>query len=39
MIISAQVAIYPLRQDRLTPAITAVGRAFEAVGLEPAVGP
>jgi uncharacterized protein YqgV (UPF0045/DUF77 family) len=39
MIVSAQVAIYPLRQDRLTPAITAVRRAFEAAGLEPAVGP
>ena len=39
MVVSAQVAIYPLRQDRLTPAITAVRRAFEAAGLGPAVGP
>lgn len=39
MLVSAQVAIYPLRQDRLTPAVTAVRRAFEAAGLEPAVGP
>lgn len=39
MIVSAQVAIYPLRQDRLTPAITAVSRAFEAAGLRPEVGP
>jgi len=39
MNVSAQVAIYPLRQDRLTPAITAVSRALEAAGLRPEVGP
>jgi uncharacterized protein YqgV (UPF0045/DUF77 family) len=39
MTVSAQVAIYPLRQDRLTPAITAVRDALSAAGLEPAVGP
>lgn len=39
MIISAQVAIYPLRQDRFTPAITAVSRALETAGLRPEVGP
>jgi uncharacterized protein YqgV (UPF0045/DUF77 family) len=39
MIVSAQVAIYPLRQDRLTPAITTVSRAFEAAGLRSEVGP
>ncbi len=39
MIVSAQVAIYPLRQDRLTPAITAVSGALEAAGLRPEVGP
>jgi len=33
MIVSAQVAIYPLRQERLTPAITEVSHAFEAAGL------
>lgn len=38
MIVSAQIAIYPLRQERLTPAITAVSRALEAAGLEPQVG-
>jgi uncharacterized protein YqgV (UPF0045/DUF77 family) len=38
MIISAQVAIYPLRQEQLTPAITAVSRALEAAGLRPEVG-
>lgn len=39
MNVSAQVAIYPLRQDRLTPAITAVGAALRAAGLDPEVGP
>ena len=39
MIVSAQVAIYPLRQERLTPAITAVSRALEAAGLRPEMGP
>jgi uncharacterized protein YqgV (UPF0045/DUF77 family) len=38
MMISAQIAVYPLRQDRLTPAITAVGAALEAAGLRPEVG-
>ena len=32
MIVSAQVAIYPLRQDRLTPAISAVSAALQAAG-------
>ena len=39
MTVSAQVAIYPLRQERLTPAISAVRDALNAAGLEPAVGP
>ena len=39
MNVSAQVAIYPLRQDRLTPVITAVKRRLEAAGLRPDVGP
>jgi uncharacterized protein YqgV (UPF0045/DUF77 family) len=38
MIVSAQIAIYPLRQDRLTPAITAVSAALEAAGLRAEVG-
>jgi uncharacterized protein YqgV (UPF0045/DUF77 family) len=38
MIVSAQIAIYPLRQDRLTPAITEVSGALEAAGLRPEVG-
>jgi uncharacterized protein YqgV (UPF0045/DUF77 family) len=36
--VSAQVAIYPLRQERLTPAVAAVRDALIAAGLEPAVG-
>jgi len=39
MVISAQVSIYPLRQDRLTPAIEEVQKALEAAGLRPATGP
>jgi uncharacterized protein YqgV (UPF0045/DUF77 family) len=39
MIVSAQVAVYPLRQDRLTPAVTAVSTALQAAGLQPQVGP
>jgi uncharacterized protein YqgV (UPF0045/DUF77 family) len=39
MIVSAQVAIYPLRQERLTPAVTAVSAALQAAGLQPQVGP
>jgi uncharacterized protein YqgV (UPF0045/DUF77 family) len=39
MIVSAQVAIYPLRQERLTPAITAVSAALQAAGLRPEAGP
>jgi uncharacterized protein YqgV (UPF0045/DUF77 family) len=38
MIVSAQVAIYPLRQDRLTPAINAVSEALQAAGLRPEMG-
>ncbi len=39
MIVSAQIAIYPLRQERLTPAVTAVSGALHAAGLQPDVGP
>ena len=38
MIVSAQVAIYPLRQERLSPAVTAVSAALQAAGLRPEVG-
>jgi uncharacterized protein YqgV (UPF0045/DUF77 family) len=39
MIASAQVSLYPLRQQRLTPAIDAVRTTLEARGLAPRVGP
>jgi uncharacterized protein YqgV (UPF0045/DUF77 family) len=39
MTISAQVAIYPLRQGRLTPAIDALTDAFKVHGLAAEVGP
>jgi uncharacterized protein YqgV (UPF0045/DUF77 family) len=39
VVISAQISVYPLRQDRLTPAIDAVRRALEARGLHPEIGP
>jgi uncharacterized protein YqgV (UPF0045/DUF77 family) len=39
MISSAQVSVYPLRQDRLGPAIETVRAALAAGGLKPQVGP
>jgi len=36
--ISAQVSLYPLRQERLSPAIQEAVRAFTAHGLEVQVG-
>ncbi len=39
MTISAQISIYPLRQEHLTPAIEAFTRALEAHGLRSEVGP
>ncbi|HLC21997.1 MAG TPA: YkoF family thiamine/hydroxymethylpyrimidine-binding protein [Candidatus Methylomirabilis sp.] len=38
MIISAQVSLYPLRQERLSPAIQAVSDALLAAGLHPETG-
>jgi uncharacterized protein YqgV (UPF0045/DUF77 family) len=38
MVISAQVAIYPLRQEHLGPAIRALTDAFASHGLTPDVG-
>ncbi|HZD89928.1 MAG TPA: YkoF family thiamine/hydroxymethylpyrimidine-binding protein [Pseudolabrys sp.] len=38
MIASAQVSIYPLRQERLGPAVAAVRTAMTAHGLAPEVG-
>lgn len=37
--ISAQVAVYPLRQERLTPAVDAVRTVLTAKGLAPEIGP
>jgi uncharacterized protein YqgV (UPF0045/DUF77 family) len=39
MTASAQIAIYPLRQERLTPAVEAVQRALFDHGLETEPGP
>ena len=39
MIASAQISIYPLRQERLSPAIDAVRCALSGRGLAPQVGP
>lgn len=39
MTVSAQVSLYPLRQERLGPAIEALRRALERAGLEAHVGP
>jgi uncharacterized protein YqgV (UPF0045/DUF77 family) len=39
MLISAQVSVYPLRQDHLSPAIRAVGDVLREAGLQLQVGP
>ena len=39
MTVSAQIAIYPLRQERLTPAVEAVQGALRAHGLQVQPGP
>jgi uncharacterized protein YqgV (UPF0045/DUF77 family) len=36
---SAQISVYPLRQQRLGPAVDAVRSALEREGLAPEVGP
>jgi hypothetical protein len=38
MIMSAQLSLYPLRQEHLSPAIQAVNEALRAAGLQPQVG-
>ena len=38
MLISAQVSVYPLRQERLSPAVQALSDAFSSAGLSPEVG-
>lgn len=37
--VSAQISLYPLRQEHLGPAIAALRRALESEGLEARVGP
>jgi uncharacterized protein YqgV (UPF0045/DUF77 family) len=37
--VSAQISIYPLRQEHLSPAIDAVKQTLEAHGLRPEIGP
>jgi uncharacterized protein YqgV (UPF0045/DUF77 family) len=39
MTVSAQIAIYPLRQERLASAVHAVSDALTAQGLAPSAGP
>ena len=39
MVISAQISIYPLRQEHLSPAIEAVRRALAVRNLHPEIGP
>ena len=39
MDVSAQISVYPLRRQHLTPAVDAVRLALESGGLEPEVGP
>jgi uncharacterized protein YqgV (UPF0045/DUF77 family) len=38
-VISAQISIYPLRQEHLSPTIEAVRTVFSAHGLQAEVGP
>lgn len=38
MIASAQISLYPLRQDHLGPAIEVLRVALQKAGLDPAVG-
>jgi uncharacterized protein YqgV (UPF0045/DUF77 family) len=39
MVISAQISIYSLRQQRLTPAIEGLWDALKRAGLHPELGP
>jgi uncharacterized protein YqgV (UPF0045/DUF77 family) len=39
MTVSVQLAIYPLRQERLAPAVEAVQQALRDNGLQPVPGP
>jgi uncharacterized protein YqgV (UPF0045/DUF77 family) len=39
LVVSAQISVYPLRQERLSPAVETVRHALEDRGLRPQVGP
>jgi len=39
LLVSVQISVYPLRQERLSPAVEAVRHALEDRGLQPQVGP
>jgi uncharacterized protein YqgV (UPF0045/DUF77 family) len=39
MVISAQISIYPLRQEHLSPAIEVVRKALAVRDLHPEIGP
>jgi uncharacterized protein YqgV (UPF0045/DUF77 family) len=39
MVLSAQISLYPLRQERLSPAIEQLRERLAAAGLQPVVGP
>jgi uncharacterized protein YqgV (UPF0045/DUF77 family) len=39
MVISAQISIYPLRQEHLSPAIEVVRKALAVRDLQPEIGP
>jgi uncharacterized protein YqgV (UPF0045/DUF77 family) len=39
MTVSAQISVYPLRQERLAPAVQVVSDALAGAGLQSVVGP
>jgi uncharacterized protein YqgV (UPF0045/DUF77 family) len=39
LVVSAQISVYPLRQEHVRPAVEAVRQALEHQGLQPQVGP
>lgn len=39
MVVSAQISVYPLRQEHVSPAVDAVRRALADRGLQPQLGP
>lgn len=39
LVVSAQISVYPLRQEHISTAVEAVRQALETRGLQPQVGP